>query len=121
MAAADADVVLVYVTASGAEEARAIARALVAERLAACVNIPAPHTAIYRWQGEVAEAAEQALLAKTTRERLPALAARVRALSSYGLPAIMALPAVGGDADFLGWVAAEVGAAESGTERAEGA
>ena len=115
---AASEIVLVYITAASAEEARAIARALVEERLAACVNIPAPHIAIYRWQGEVAEAAEQALIAKTTSERLPALASRVRALSSYILPAIVALPAVGGEPEFLAWVAAEAGAQAARTEHA---
>jgi periplasmic divalent cation tolerance protein len=102
-------VVLVYLTAANAEEAHAIGRALVEERLAACVNIPSPHTAIYRWQGAIAEATEHALFAKTTRAKLTALTARVRALSSYDLPAIVALSAEGGSAEFLAWVAAEVG------------
>lgn len=104
------DVVLVYITAANREEARRIGRALVEERLAACVNLPAPHTAIYRWNDAVEEAEEQALVAKTTADRLEALGARVRALSSYTLPAIVALPAGGGDAEFLAWVRNEVGA-----------
>ncbi|WP_114375213.1 divalent-cation tolerance protein CutA [Elioraea thermophila] len=101
------EVLLVYVTAATADEAKRIGRTLVEERLAACVNVLAPHTAIYRWQGRLEESAESAFLAKTTRARLAALAARVRALSSYTLPAILALPAVGGDAEFLAWVKVE--------------
>lgn len=101
------DVLLVYVTAATADEANRIGRTLVEERLAACVNVLAPHTAIYRWQGRLEESAESAFLAKTTRARLSALTARVRALSSYTLPAIVALPAAGGDAEFLAWVRVE--------------
>jgi len=101
------DVLLVYVTAASAEEARRIGRALVEERLAACVNLLAPHTAIYRWQGVLEEGAESAFIAKTVRSRLPDLTRRIRTLSSYTLPAIVALPAAGGDAEFLAWVRAE--------------
>ncbi|MDW8443847.1 MAG: divalent-cation tolerance protein CutA [Acetobacteraceae bacterium] len=103
----DDEVLLVYVTAASEDEAKRIGRALVEERLAACVNVFAPHTAIYRWKGALEESAESAFLAKTTRARLPALMARVRALSSYTLPAIVALPASGGDAEFLAWVKVE--------------
>ncbi len=107
------DVVLVYITAANREEGRRIGRALVEERLAACVNLPAPHTAIYRWDGAIEEAEEQALIVKTTADRLEALGARVRALSSYTLPAIVALPASGGDPAFLAWVRGEVAASAS--------
>ncbi len=101
------EVLLVYVTAATAEEAKRIGRTLVEQRLAACVNVLASHTAIYRWQGRLEESAESALIAKTTRSRLSAVTACVRALSSYSLPAILALPAAGGDAEFLAWVRAE--------------
>lgn len=109
-----AEVLFVYVTAANAEEARRIGRALVEEGLAACVNLPAPHTAIYRWEGAVAEEAEQALIAKTTRARFDELARRVRALSSYDLPCIVALPAAAGDAAFLAWVGMQVRLPPSG-------
>lgn len=112
---ADGDRVLfVYVTAANADEARTIGRALVEEGLAACVNLPAPHTAIYRWEGAIAEDAEQALIAKTTAARFDDLARRVRALSSYDLPCIVALPAMAGDPGFLTWVAMQVRPPPSG-------
>jgi periplasmic divalent cation tolerance protein len=100
-------VIWVYVTAGTREEAAGIGRALVEEGLAACVNLLSPHTAIYRWQGRLAEDEEHALLAKTVAARLPALRDRVRALHSYDLPCILAIPAVGGDAGFLAWVRSE--------------
>jgi periplasmic divalent cation tolerance protein len=111
---AEEAVLFVYVTAANAEEARRIGRALVEEGLAACVNLPAPHTAIYRWEGAVAEDAEQALIAKTTEARFPELARRVRALSSYTLPCIVALRVAAGDAGFLAWVATQLRPPPSG-------
>ena len=77
------------------------------ERLAACVHLLQPHTAIYRWKGRIADEAEHALLAKTTAARLGELCARVRALHSYELPGILALPAAGGDPAYLDWVREE--------------
>ncbi|MBW8269437.1 divalent-cation tolerance protein CutA [Caldovatus aquaticus] len=106
----DDAVLWVYVTAADAEEARRIGRALVEERLAACVNVLPGHTAIYRWQGRLEEAAEAAFVAKTTAARFAALRARIRALHSYTLPCILALPAACGDAEFLAWVRAETAA-----------
>jgi periplasmic divalent cation tolerance protein len=97
-------VLWVYVTAADQAEARRIGRALVEEGLAACVNVLPGHTAIYRWQGAIEEAAEAAFVAKTTGARFEALRARIRALHSYTLPAILALPAADGDAEFLDWV-----------------
>ena len=80
----------------------------------ACVNLPGTHTSIYRWEGAVAEDPEQVLIAKTTAARFDELARRVRALSSYDTPCIVALPVVTGDADFLSWVAMQVRLPPSG-------
>jgi periplasmic divalent cation tolerance protein len=104
-------VLWVYVTTSDTEEATAIGRALVRERLAACVNILPGHTAIYRDEGTLREAEEVAFVAKTTAAQFEPLRARIRALHSYDLPAIMALPAVDGDTAFLDWIRAQVVAA----------
>lgn len=106
---AEGDQVLsVYVTAADAEEAKRIGRALVEENLAACVNVLAPHTAIYRWKGKLEEGGEHAFLAKTTSGRFEAFRARIRALHSYDLPCIVAFAAETGDAGFLDWVRAGV-------------
>jgi periplasmic divalent cation tolerance protein len=102
-------VLWVYVTAADGEEATAIGRALVREGLAACVNIMPGHTAIYRDEGVLREAEEVAFVAKTTAAQFAPLRARIRALHSYELPAILALPAVEGDAEFLDWVRTNVG------------
>ena len=100
-----------YVTAADVEEATAIGRALVREGLAACVNILSGHTAIYRDDGVLREAEEVAFVAKTTAAQFEPLRARIRALHSYELPAILALPAVEGDPEFLDWVRAQVASA----------
>src|SRR5215469_1438485 len=83
-------VMIVYVTASNAGEARRIGRTLVEERLAACANITAPVTSIYWWEGKVEEASEAVLILKTTEARLEALVSRVKALHSYDCPCIEA-------------------------------
>ena len=104
-------VLWVYVTAADTEEATEIGRALVREGLAACVNIMPGHTAIYRDEGVLREAEEVAFVAKTTAAQFEPLRARIRALHSYEVPAIMALPAADGDAAFLDWIRAAVAAA----------
>jgi periplasmic divalent cation tolerance protein len=97
----------VYIIAADSGEANRIADALVAERLAACVNILGVVRSVYRWQGQVECADEVALIAKSTAQLFDALAARVRALHSYETPAIVAWPIVAGDAAYLDWIGAE--------------
>jgi periplasmic divalent cation tolerance protein len=94
-------------TAPDAETAARIARVLVEERLAACVNLVPGVRSLYRWKGRVEDAGEVLLLIKTRAERLDALAARLRALHPYELPELVALPATGGLGAYLDWVAAE--------------
>jgi len=102
-------VMFVYVTASGADEAERIGRAVVSERLAACANMLAPVRSIYWWQGALEDSTEAALILKTTRARLPDLIARVKALHSYECPCIEALEVADGNPDFLAWIARETG------------
>ena len=82
-----------------------IAEALVAEGLAACVNVlPGVHS-VYRWQGGVEHADEVLLLAKTTRARMDALQARLLELHPYELPELLAVEAASGLPAYLDWVA----------------
>ena len=101
------DFIVVLVTASGEEEAARIGRALVEERLAACVNIVKGLRSIYLWKGKVEDEPEVLILVKTRRQRLEQITARVKSLHSYTLPEIVALPVEGGSADYLGWIAQE--------------
>ncbi|WP_337926341.1 divalent-cation tolerance protein CutA [Luteimonas saliphila] len=84
-----------------------IADALVAERLAACVNILPGITSVYRWQDAVERADEVLLVAKTMRARLEALTACVVALHPYELPEVIAVDIAGGLPGYLDWLAAE--------------
>ncbi|HKB15349.1 MAG TPA: divalent-cation tolerance protein CutA, partial [Planctomycetota bacterium] len=61
----------------------------------------------YRWKGEVRDDAEVLLLLKTRRPLLPALVARVKALHSYSIPEVLALPVAAGNAPYLAWLRAE--------------
>ena len=98
---------LVYITTGSEAEARRIGRTLVEERLAAGVNVIPGVTSTYWWDGEVREAAEAVIVAKTRQDRLDALTRRVREMHSYDCPCVVALPIVGGFADYLDWIAAE--------------
>jgi periplasmic divalent cation tolerance protein len=98
-------VLLCFCACPDADAAGRIADALVDERLAACVNLLPGLRSVYRWQGRVERADEVLLLAKTTRERYPALEARVLALHPYELPELLAVEAGAGLPDYLRWVA----------------
>jgi periplasmic divalent cation tolerance protein len=98
------DCVLVLVTAPSEEEAAKMAKALVEERLAACANIVKGVRSIYRWEGEVQDDPEVLMLIKTTGERFEALKSRVKALHSYSVPEVIALPIVKGLEAYLEWI-----------------
>lgn len=100
-------VLLCLSTCPDADTAARIARVLVDERLAACVNVlPGVHS-IYRWERRVDTAAEVLLLAKTTDEREPALRARLAALHPYDVPEVIALRIEAGLPAYLDWIARE--------------
>lgn len=101
-------VVLVYSLFGSAEQARAVARTLVEERLAACANILGPCTSIYEWQGKVEEGAEVPVLFKTSADRRAALMARIAQLHDYDVPAILALPVDAAHPPFAAWVAEQL-------------
>lgn len=100
-------VVIVLTTLPTPDKAAEIARILVEENLAACVSI-APVRSIYRWQGAVQDDTEALAIAKTTAERSDALRARIIELHPYEVPEVLILPASGGHAPYLAWVAAAV-------------
>jgi periplasmic divalent cation tolerance protein len=98
------DVVLVFSTVPDDERAETLARTFVDEKLAACVNLHHQVFSIYRWKGRVESAAECQLVIKTTRSRVPALQARLKALHSYELPEFIVVPVEGGSEEYLSWV-----------------
>ena len=100
---------LAYMTAATVEEAKAIGRALVEERLAACVNVIPGMISLYRWDGEMEEAEEAVLIAKTRAETFDALAKRVGEIHPYDTPCVLRLDISAGLPPFLDWIAAETG------------
>lgn len=98
---------LCLVTAPDRPVAARIARTLVDERLAACVNILPGLTSVYRWQGAVETGEEVLLLAKTMPRQLDALTARVAELHPFDVPEVIALDIRGGLPAYLQWIAAE--------------
>jgi len=97
-------VVTVYVVFASVEEAMTIGRAMVEEQLAACINVLAPCTSIYRWDGAVEQSDETPALFKTTNAAADALIARIAELHSYEVPAIVAWPIDRLSAPFGDWV-----------------
>jgi periplasmic divalent cation tolerance protein len=95
---------IVLSTAGREQEARALARRLVGERLAACVNIVGPIRSVYRWRGAVEEEPEFLLLIKTRATLLRRLERRLIELHSYEVPEMLALTPGAGSAAYLGWL-----------------
>lgn len=102
-----AEYVMVYMTASNRTEALHLARVLIEERLAACVNVLGEVTSVYRWEGRIEESAEVALVAKTRAALFETLRRRVVALHSYELPCIVAYPMADAHAPYLAWITAQ--------------
>jgi periplasmic divalent cation tolerance protein len=98
------DVVVALTTAPSMDVGAGLARALVDERLAACVNLVPGARSIYRWQGAVHDDAEVMCVIKTQRARVDALRARLVALHPYELPELIVVDAAGGHAPYLAWV-----------------
>jgi periplasmic divalent cation tolerance protein len=99
---------IVLCTAGSEEEARKIARHLVEQRLASCVNIVPQIESIYRWQGNVDSAREWLLLIKTTVEKFPDVRDAIRGLHSYELPECISINVEDGSAAYLEWIGQSV-------------
>jgi periplasmic divalent cation tolerance protein len=95
---------IVLSTAGSEEEARKIARHLVENQLAACVNIVPRIESVYRWEGKVESNYEWLLVIKTTGERFPAVRDAIRELHSYELPECIAISIEDGSTDYLEWI-----------------
>jgi len=101
------NVLIVLTNCPDAEVADRIARTLVEQKLAACVNRMPAVDSVYRWQGAIERAVEVPLLIKSTRERLPEVQEAIRALHPYEVPEILAIPVVAGLPAYLRWVVDE--------------
>lgn len=96
--------ILAYMTTSNKREAHRIGKKLVAERLAACVNILGGMESIYWWDGKINATKECILIAKTRVTLAKKLISRVKELHSYDCPCIVTLPITGGNQEFLRWI-----------------
>ena len=101
------EAILVITNLPDPQSAAWLAEKLVAQRLAACVNVLAPCTSVYRWQGKIENATETPLLIKTLRSHYGKLEQAIRADHPYELPEIIAVPIESGLPAYLAWVAAE--------------
>jgi periplasmic divalent cation tolerance protein len=101
------DILFAYIACKSTDDARRIGKTLVAERLAACVNILPGMESHYWWNGKMESAQEAVLLAKTTAEAREALLERVLDLHPYETPCMVFLPVTGGNPDYLEWIARE--------------
>jgi periplasmic divalent cation tolerance protein len=102
------EITLIYITTGNKDEAVMIGKALISDRLAACVNIIENMYSMYMWDGKLQDDKETILIAKTTKDRVTYLIEKVNALHSYDCPCIVTLPVSDGNPAFLKWVANEV-------------
>ena len=96
--------IMVFVTTANKVEAEKISRTLLEERLIACANIINPVASFFHWKGNVDCADECLVVMKSRRDLFVALEQRVKALHSYEVPEILALPIVEGCADYMAWM-----------------
>jgi len=98
------DKVVILVTASSRRECRKIARRLIEEKLAACVNISQPVQSVYRWEGKIEQSKEFLMFIKTNRDLFPQIKAEIDLVHSYHTPEIICLPIIDGSPNYLQWV-----------------
>jgi len=98
------DNIVILSTCSNEEEAGRIARALIAESLAACVNVLPGARSFYRWKGQVEDSLECLLIIKSSRRLFGAVRAAIEKTHSYEVPEILALPVVDGAPNYLNWM-----------------
>lgn len=110
------DKVVILVTTASLREAKKIARHLVEEKLAACVNVSQPIRSVYRWEDKVADEKEYQLFIKSTRPLFAEIKAAIAKIHSYHTPEIICLPIIDGSRNYLQWIGTSVKtAATSGT------
>ncbi|MCX5709908.1 MAG: divalent-cation tolerance protein CutA [Candidatus Omnitrophica bacterium] len=98
-----------FITAANKKQARAIAKALISKKLAACVNIIDKVESLFWWKGKVESAGEVLLMVKSRSEKLSKIIKTVKANHSYQVPEIISLPIKAGDAAYLRWINDSIG------------
>jgi periplasmic divalent cation tolerance protein len=102
------DKIVVLSSCETQEEATAVARHLVEQRLAACVNIVSGARSIYRWKDEIEDATEWLLVIKSRRDLLAALRSEIEKKHSYEVPEVLALQVIDGSESYLAWLDREL-------------
>ncbi|MER8066880.1 divalent-cation tolerance protein CutA [Streptomyces sp. NPDC094034] len=102
-----ADCLTVLTTTDSADKAKDLAWGVIEARLAACAQISAPVTSVYRWRSAIETSEEWQILFKTTAARYDALEAHLKEAHDYETPEIIATPVVRGSAEYLTWIAEE--------------
>jgi periplasmic divalent cation tolerance protein len=95
---------VVLVTAPNKKVARMLARAALAERLAACANLVPALESHYWWQGKIERSAEVLVIFKTARRKLGALEKLALSKHPYDTPEFVVLPIIAGTERYLRWV-----------------
>lgn len=95
---------LLYVTTKDRNQAMTIGRALVGERLAACVNILDDMLSMYRWKGEIEETRETVMIVKTAEHLVEDATRRVKELHTYEVPCVISLPVESGYGPYMDWI-----------------
>jgi periplasmic divalent cation tolerance protein len=101
--------VFVYTTFASLDDAKRVGDALVAARLAACVNIFPGMISIYEWQGTREMADEVAMIVKTRASLADEVLAETKRLHPYEMPALIVLPTQGGSEEYCNWIANQSG------------
>lgn len=96
--------VIVFITTASEDEASAIGRAVVSQRLAACTNILALKKSIFEWEGKICEESEFLMIVKSRLDLFEELSVVVKGLHSYKVPEIVAVPMITGSPEYLNWV-----------------
>ena len=96
--------IVIFITASHKKEASRIARRLVKDRLAACVNIIDKIDSIFLWEGSIEQSREALLIIKSRKAKLARIIKLVKSLHTYEVPEIIALPISSGEKKYLRWI-----------------
>ena len=102
------DKIVVFSACSTLDEARRIARKLIEERLASCVNLTPGVRSLYRWKGEIEEADECLLVIKSSRDLFDRLRLELEKAHTYEVPEVVAVPILAGSPNYLNWLDSEL-------------
>jgi periplasmic divalent cation tolerance protein len=110
----DNEFVVIFITASSENESEKLGEILLAGHRVACVNVVEGVKSTYWWQGKLESARESLLIIKTRKSQVDAIIKIIKEKHSYTTPEILVIPVIGGNPDYLDWIASEVPEQEGG-------